>query len=328
MQDFKKAYRETVARNMCFYAELQTILNAFHGAGIKAIALKGVALAGDVYPDIGLRPMVDIDLLVKEDELAFADKVMTDLGYATVHSLKSEQWYKEHHFHLPPYRHARKPVVVEIHWDITRSTFGTDIHKWWPRAISKNIMGHPVLVPSPEDMLIHLCLHLFNHGYDNGFVLRCLCDIFETLRHYGQKIDWKFLQDKITQQGIEKQVHSILQLARKFYAYRDEAFVPMNLAHADDHFLQVLERNLFVVNGETTINPQLMRSMMFDSFSERIRYLLSKIFPLRQDMSVRYPASTFPMMVFLYYLVRPFQLLARYGGGAVKMFRPVKDGKE
>jgi hypothetical protein len=328
MQDFKKAYHETVARNMHFYAELQTILNAFYGAGVRPIALKGAALAGVVYPDIGLRPMVDIDLLVKEDELAFADKVMTDLGYSTVHSWKSERGYKEHHFHLPPYRHARKPIVVEIHWDITRRTFGTDIHKWWPRAINENIMGHAVLVPSPVDMLIHLCLHLFNHGYENGLVLRCLCDIFETLRHYGQEIDWKFLQDETTQQGIEKQVHSILQLAMKFYAYRGEALVPMKLAHADNDFLQVLERNLFVFNGGTTINPHLMKSMMFNSFSERMKYLLSKIFPRRQDMSVRYPASTFPMMVFFYYLVRPFQLLARYGGGAVKMFRPEKDGKE
>jgi hypothetical protein len=240
MEDLKKAYHETVARNTFNYVELQTILDALHRSGIEAIALKGAALAGVVYPDIGLRPMVDVDLLVKDNELAIADRVMTDLGYSPVQGLNPKQWYRENHFHLPPYHHVRKPVTVEIHWNVARNSSG-DIGKWWERAICKNIMGYPVMVPSPEDMLIHLSIHLFNHSYDSGFVLRSLCDIFETLRHYGNKIDWKLLQDETAERRIEKQVHSVLQLARKFYIPQDDSFVPIDLDHADHHFIGALE---------------------------------------------------------------------------------------
>jgi Uncharacterised nucleotidyltransferase/Transglutaminase-like superfamily len=327
MKDLKNVYHETTARNMFMYAELQTILDAFHRAGLETIALKGVALAGVVYPDIGLRPMADIDLLVREEELTVADRVMTDLDYSAIHGLKSQQWYRENHFHLPPYRHVRKPVIVEIHWRITRNLHGTYISKWWERAVGRDPMGYPILVPSPEDMLIHLSVHLFKHGYDNGFVLRGLCDIFETLRRYADEIDWKLLQDEIREQGIEKQVHSILQLARKFYAPLDGSFIPINLDHADYRFLQVLEGSLFVDSGDAPINPHLLKSMMFDNFPKRITYLLSMIFPSRQQMAERYPASPSSMMMFFYYLVRPFHLLARYGKSAARIFRTGTNGR-
>jgi Uncharacterised nucleotidyltransferase/Transglutaminase-like superfamily len=325
MEGLRKAYHETTARNLYIYAELKTILDAFHRAGIEAIALKGAALAGVVYPDVGLRPMIDIDLLVKEDELAVADRVMTGLDYSSLHHPQSEQWHSRTHFHLPPYRHARKPVVVEIHWHVTGNFCNADMGKWWERAISWDLKGYRIVVPSPEDMLIHLCIHLFNHGYENGFILRCLCDILETLRHYGDGIDWKLLQAEITQQGIERQVHSILRLARKFYASWEDSFVPLNLDHADHHFIRTLESSLFVDNGDAPINPHLLKSMMFDGLARKIRYLLPRIFPSRRQMAERYPSSTFPLMVIPYYLVRPVHLLARYGRSAMKIFRTGRD---
>jgi hypothetical protein len=319
MKSFKKTYHETVARNMYIYAELRNILAAFRSVELEAMALKGAALAASVYPDIGLRPMSDIDLLVKGDELEAADRIMTELGYSAVGG-------RENHFHLPPYQHAQKPLAVEIHWHFTRNSC-CDIRKWWERAVYRDIKGYPVLVPSPEDMLIHLSVHLFNHGYVNGFVLRGLCDIFETIRHNDGEMDWKLLQNEITLQGIEKQVHSILHLTRKFYAPRDDFFLPTNIDHADYRFLRALESSLFLDNGDAPINPHLLKSMMFDTLPKKIKYLLPKIFPPRQQMSERY-VSSFTMMPFFYYLARPFHLLARYGKSAIKMYRTQRDGKE
>jgi hypothetical protein len=51
--------------------------------------------------------MTDIDLLVKEKDLAVADRVMADLGYSSVPCLKPKQRYRENHFHLPPYQHPK-----------------------------------------------------------------------------------------------------------------------------------------------------------------------------------------------------------------------------
>ena len=72
-----------------------------------------------------------------------------------------------------------------------------------------------MLVPSPADMLLHLCIHLYNHTYENGFVLIGLCDISGTVRHYNAEIDRKLLEDEIKKYGMEKQVYSVLYLAGK-----------------------------------------------------------------------------------------------------------------
>jgi hypothetical protein len=326
MKDFRKAYHDTVARNMYLCAELRSMLDMFSRKGLEPIVLKGAALAGVAYPDIGLRHMVDIDLLVKKDELGVADNVMTDLGYWRAHGSGSRR-HKGHNFHLPAYRHSLKPVIVEVHWNISASTCDTAINKWWTRAVRKNLMGHPILVPSPEDMLIHLSLHLFNHGYENGFVLRGLCDVFETLRHYANEIDWALLQKEIAEQGIERKVHSVLHAARKVYFPLNDVFVPMSLDYADHRFLRVLESSLFVDPGNDPINPHLLRSMMINDIAGKIRYLLAGIFLSGPQMSERYPVLPFRAMSLLYYLVRPFQLLTRYGKSAVTIYRMERKGK-
>lgn len=320
MADLEKSYHETAARNMLFYAELRTILDAFRLAGLDVIVLKGAALAGIVYADIGLRPMVDIDLLVKEEELTVADRIMTDLDYSAAYDWQPEEWYTENHFHLPPYQHAKKPVIVEIHWHFTMNPCRMDIRKWWKRVISTDTMGYRIVVPSPEDMLIHLAVHSFDHSYENGFVLRCLCDMFETLRHYRAKIDWELFRDEVARQRIEKQVHSMLYLVKESWPVTDEPLVPIDLDHADHRFLHALRDSLFAGSGNAPTNPHILKSLILGNFSRKITFLLSKMFPSRREMAVRYPASPSSVTIFFYYLVRPFHLLAKYGRSAARTY--------
>ncbi|MFZ2198829.1 MAG: nucleotidyltransferase family protein, partial [Thermodesulfovibrionales bacterium] len=306
MEKLKRAYCVNIARNMHLYAEFRNITNAFHSAGIEVIALKGVVLAGIVYRDIGLRPMRDIDLLVRKDDLEVAHRIMTDLMYTPQVKVESEQWNKQKHFHLPAYRNSDKTVVVEIHWHFAENSLGIDMQKWWDRARSENIMGCCIKVPSPEDMLIHLCIHLYNHGYTNKFVLRGLCDIAETLRHYEIEMDWKLLQDEIKNHGIAAQVHSMLYLAGKYFDQGSGLHGLIDLNGVDHHFLGILEESLFADQGLEPINPYLLKSMFYDNFLKKAQYLFPKVFPSRKEMSKRYPVSPSSKRLFYYYLVHPF----------------------
>jgi hypothetical protein len=321
MEGLRKAYHRNVARNMYLYEELKTLVNAFQSQGMEVIALKGAALAGVVYRDAGLRPMMDIDLLVKEDDLPAARRVMADLNYSAADKIRSEQWYRKNHFHLPPYRHAEKPVVVEIHWHFTGAPVGIDIRKWWKRAVCMNLTGCRILVPSPEDMLVHLCLHLFNHGYESRFVLRGMCDISEILRHYESEIDWELLMGEIKGQATEKQVHTMLYLVKKLYGLRADSFGLLNLSCVDHKFLTVLEKSLFAADGKAPINPHLLKSMMIDNPLQKTRFLLSKIFPSRREISRVYHVSPVSKLLFIYYLARPFHLMAKYGRSAEEICR-------
>ena len=55
---------------------LRDILSTYDSAGIPALVLKGAALAHLVYPEPGLRPMSDLDILVPESELWRAQRLL------------------------------------------------------------------------------------------------------------------------------------------------------------------------------------------------------------------------------------------------------------
>ncbi len=48
---------------------------------VKVIVLKGTSLATNLYPDIGLRPMGDIDLLVHKSQFRSAIQLVQSIGY-------------------------------------------------------------------------------------------------------------------------------------------------------------------------------------------------------------------------------------------------------
>ena len=78
------AYYASAAHNAVLFQELERILRMLEAAGIPVIVLKGAALAQTIYPDIALRPMTDLDLLVLQKDLDRAVTLIRESGYQLV----------------------------------------------------------------------------------------------------------------------------------------------------------------------------------------------------------------------------------------------------
>ncbi len=321
MDKLKKAYYANVARNMYFYEELKRILEAFYEKGVKVIVLTGPALDKIVYGDIGLRTFGDLDLLVKEEDLHFAKKIMSDLEYVSSRGKKSEEWNRKNHFHLPPYIQTVKSIAVEIHWHITGDSFHINIDEWWEMAKVIRIDNCQVLIPSPEDMLIHLCLHLFNHGY-NIITLRGLCDIFETLRYYRKEINWQRFQDKVDKYKINKPVYTILYFIKRLERDDENSLSWLKPNSVNLKLLTLIEKRILGEDGvHSAIPTQLVQSIAVDKFSRKVRVLLNIIFPTREEMVKRYPVSCSSKKIYFYYIIRPFYLFFKYGKFILEILR-------
>ncbi len=321
MDKLKKAYHGNVARNMFLYEELKRILEEFQETGVEAILLKGAALAKAVYRDIGLRPMVDIDLLVKQRDLTHVKKIMSDLRYVHTADSTSEKWYEENHHHLPLYIHPEKSVVVEVHRNISGHSFHINIEEWWERITLVRIGNFQVRIPSPEDMVMHLCIHLFNHGY-NEMTLRGICDIFETLKYYKKEIDWKLFQDEINKYKINKPVYTMLYLVKEFIGNNDDLLNWINPKFVDFKLLALIEKRILseaVVNS--AVPKQLVQSLALDNFWDKAKILFSVIFTTREKMAKRYAVSFSSKKIYFYYFIRPFYLLLKYGEILLEIFR-------
>jgi len=80
MEKLEDVYYRIAYRNMRIYTLLIKILNGLNARGIEVILLKGVELAEMIYGNIALRPMYDIDLLVKKEDVSEVEKIFLGLN--------------------------------------------------------------------------------------------------------------------------------------------------------------------------------------------------------------------------------------------------------
>jgi len=222
-----------------------------------------------------------------------------------------------------------KVNILEIHWDILRKTKSdrytrVEIEKIWDRAVPAKIAGVDTLMMSPEDMLLHFCVHLPKHRYNR---LIWLCDVLEIIEQTD--IDWEY----------------VIEIAEK---YRTKAYMYYGL-----HFTDVLlgcdipeevlnelkppwlEREVLntvlkdVLSTDRKIMPifNLMKILLIDRKRDRIMYLGAYLFPPVESLARMYSVSG--NTVYLYYIVHPIYVLfktvkrlaAIVGSSARKLYR-------
>jgi hypothetical protein len=157
-------------------------------AGVEAITLKGMALAHTVYPEPGCRPMADIDLLVRPAARAAALDALHALGYRTPGAAATDHAASRSFAEL-----VRDGTRIDLHWHIARylrfeGIVEIDHEELWRRARPLATPHGSGLQLDPEDLLLHLTLHL-TLGSDFARVL-WYADIDAVVRHFAAELDW------------------------------------------------------------------------------------------------------------------------------------------
>jgi hypothetical protein len=258
MQGLDRGYHKVAFKNHRLYADLATVLAACRRSGIEVIALKGAAFAESLWGNIALRPMDDLDLLVREADLHKADRLLTGLGY----TYWPDWGGTERHHHLRPYCNAETGTTVEIHRHIARPPFADswDLDGLWARALPLRIAGVEGRVLCPEDALIHLCVHQCHHDPFTG-KLKNLLDLRRLLQLYEDQIDWDHVVHQ-AQEGTAAYAYYPLCLAKELLGVTIPASVLARLregchggALADGLVKMLARHNLFYRPGRPSLIP-------------------------------------------------------------------------
>jgi hypothetical protein len=193
-QRFNYLYQLTRRRNAQAGVQLREALLGLESEGIEAIVLKGAALMSRVYPDPGLRPFADIDILVRQRDLAHAHRVLVDLGYDLNYQGKpiaspsrTDVTYRSARQY---FRRDANCLSFDLYWQLARYPYlaPLDYEGLWQRAQRVTLEDTPALVLSPEDAVLHHSLD-FTLGVCYGHPeLKSLRDIGEIA--HREEIDW------------------------------------------------------------------------------------------------------------------------------------------
>jgi len=166
------------------------ILTAFQTANIQVLVLKGMALAHLVYPEPGLRPMRDIDLLVKESQMVRAQQVLADLGF---HVPVPDDTVRDKH--LPPVTRQNDglTITVELHHNLFEpfQMVSLTFADLTSASLAFQLGDISVETLGCEDMLWHLCQHVAYHASIwEPIRLIWVADIVGFAEQFVDETDW------------------------------------------------------------------------------------------------------------------------------------------
>jgi len=316
LRSLKQASLRTLTRNMVLTEHFRQIIRAFNEAEIPVIALKGSVLSEWLYGNINLRQFSDLDLLVPQEKGLAAVEILRKMGYDSNDFNKSgffiSNFVKEYSgiVHYSPM--IKNGVSVEIHIRIHSEmmVYQVDIQSLWQQAVPMQLHGVHALGFCPEDMLLHLCIHLDKHFRSGPFQFTCMYDLVNMLNHKGDVLNWDLFEQKCIQANAGSVTYKYLLLAQKYMnGQLPEAvakkYTFMLKPKDERNFLGVLRGRS--VQNNTDLSGMILSLGHLNTFGKRIHYLFDFLFPTTDFMMKRYRLKR-KSQLWLYYPYR--QLIA------------------
>jgi len=207
MVPLKATYRQTWYRNQNSFHQIAGLLAALQAAGLPTLILKGAALAVLHYRDLGLRPMVDFDILVPTAQIAPAFAELERLGWHCVSPIADLA-------QLTGVRHALNFVSADrrhfdLHWHVFwEGCYPGADDVFWAGAVPTHVNHVATQALNPTDQLLHVCVH--GASFNLLPPVRWAADAAQILRTSAAAIDWQRLVELATRLRLSLPLHDTL----------------------------------------------------------------------------------------------------------------------
>ena len=189
---FRKSYHSTGIRNTKLYDELAVLLKDFKENNIEVMLLKGAALAIFVYKNIALRPMGDVDILIKKEDAGKGEEILIRNGYEE--KPFQRKYFSELFCSLPAYK-KEKLNLIEIKWELFgyfENGYRPTFNDFVKNSKSITINNYTILVPSPQYLAEIVYCHIEKHKITGEKQLLWYCDLVELEKNYRKEIKQEF----------------------------------------------------------------------------------------------------------------------------------------
>ena len=174
LSELSRNRQSATLRHLEMVGELVSLHRLLAAENIPHQALKGSYLASFNYPEAGMRPCRDIDILVPKEQAVASLRVLEKNGWRVRPEANEQNLELIKHF--PGLISPSGRTALEIHVRLLSPGSGTAPREdlsytpgYWERSVSERMAGEDIAFPHPTDTLLHLVCHAAEeHFYVNG----------------------------------------------------------------------------------------------------------------------------------------------------------------
>jgi hypothetical protein len=294
-------------RNCYLAAEMLRLCRLLEKHGVRALALKGPALAAGSYGDLTLRQFTDLDLLVRQDDLGATFAALAEEGFRTTAPLKKIAGEPSSGWEMTFVREGGL-FELDLHWRLSPSyfPFTPEGDELWQRAVEVDLGPGRVSTLGPEDLMLFLCAHGAKHGWQS---FSGVCDVAQAA--HAHQYDWEALAAHARSLGSLRMLLLGVLLAYDLLG----AAIPdplIDAARAEPSVQRVARTFFRYFHQLGTNGPRLFQRWsiplaMIPHRPARLRYALTRAFlPASADFDfVSLPFTLYPF----YYAIRPLRFV-------------------
>jgi hypothetical protein len=201
LSHLKNEYNISFKRNLILLEELKQVVQKLKKNGIQVIVLKGAHLAEHIYENIACRPMVDIDILIRDSDRDKTYEILNGMGYSKI--LESIRTMSLHYSFTKQV--MAEQIVIEVHHRLAKKTYMINFD------LDELFMFDHMLM---EYQLLYTAWHGIEHGMGR---LIWLCDLMEIIRNSKQQIECETIKDKSVACNVKIQFSFCVHLLNSIF---------------------------------------------------------------------------------------------------------------
>ncbi|MBR6514778.1 MAG: nucleotidyltransferase family protein [Clostridia bacterium] len=287
IKKWRLSVNQAIKSSLAYSIEREKLCRFMDKNEIAYLPLKGIILQ-DVYPRLGMRQMVDNDILIDISKRHLVRDYMVKNGYSVdgygkdIHDvyLKAPIYNFEIHVYLAI--ESVDALIYNYYLDIWQRLERPDKNRYEFRF-------------SKEDFYIHILVHAYKHfNYTGGVGLKALSDIFVYLRKYGDTLNWEYIGTELKKINLTVFEKNISSLSKKIFDIDSLKQNNIELTLSDEERLQL---KFFIDSGSFGSKDTMYRGMI-DRFAggdgkitkgSKIKYFLNRLFPTGPYIRENYP---------------------------------------
>ena len=213
LNTMREDYLNTSARNLTLSYDIKHFFGIMNINKIEAMLLKGSYTAEKYYDTPALRPMCDIDILIRKKDLNKILELLCNNGYV-ISRTGNDATQK---FHMP-HLITKSGNSIDFHADIYQNPFFTwrkriDISRIWSMASKEKLYGVEVFNLPLEYNIVYLCTKIIIDNF-RGKLLQ-LYDIALILSK--SEMNWDKLYVVAAELDSLKDIFCVLYFIKKLY---------------------------------------------------------------------------------------------------------------